>query len=54
MRILAMMGSATGLLLTVVPSCLVFAGFLGWQAHVQLMLAGMVLWFTTAPSWFKE
>ncbi len=46
--------SAAGLVLTILPGCLVFAGILSWQAHAHLMTAGMVLWFATAPVWFKE
>jgi len=37
-----------GLILTLVPSLLVFAGRLSWDAHAQLMAAGMVLWFAGA------
>ncbi len=54
MKALAIAGSAVGLLLTIAPSCLVFAGLLTWQHHAQLMFAGMLLWFLTAPFWFKD
>jgi hypothetical protein len=37
-----------GLILTLAPSLLVFAGRLSWDAHAQLMAAGMVLWFVGA------
>jgi len=37
-----------GLILTLGPSLLVFAGRLSWEAHSQLMVAGMILWFTGA------
>ena len=43
--------SALGLILTVGPSFLVFAGLLEWRTHATLMLAGTVLWFLTAPAW---
>lgn len=43
--------SLTGLLLTVVPAFLVFAGSISWEAHARLMLGGMVLWFLSAPTW---
>ena len=45
--------SLAGLVLTVLPSCLVFAGIIGWRANVQLMFAGMVLWFVFAPLWMR-
>jgi hypothetical protein len=54
MRIAAIAASVIGLLLTIVPACMVFAGALSWQAHAHLMTAGMLLWFVTAPVWFKE
>jgi hypothetical protein len=43
--------SILGLLLTICPSLLVFAGRLSWQTHANLMLVGMVFWFATAPFW---
>ena len=43
--------SFTGLVLTVVPAVLVFAGTIAWATHARLMLLGMVLWFLTAPFW---
>ena len=54
MRAIAMAGSVVGLFLTIAPAVLVFVGCLTWQAHANLMAAGMALWFTTAPFWFKE
>ncbi len=45
--------SAAGLGLTIVPSILVFSGVITWQTHASLMLAGMVVWFATAPGWMK-
>lgn len=41
--------SYLGLLLTVVPSFLVFYGKLPFEQHKTWMLAGTVLWFVTAP-----
>ncbi len=38
-----------GLILTLVPSLLVFAGRLSWGTHAQLMVVGMVLWFIGRP-----
>ena len=45
--------SYIGLLLTVVPSVLVFAGSISLDLHKQLMAAGMLLWFLTAPFWMN-
>ncbi len=53
MKALAMIGSLAGLALTVVPALLVWAGWLSWQAHAQLMFAGMLCWFACAPRWMK-
>lgn len=46
--------SFLGLGLTVIPSFLVFTGTINWNAHANLMFAGMVLWFTTAPFWMGK
>jgi hypothetical protein len=46
--------SSTGLLLTFVPSTLVYAGKIELQMHFALMIVGMVLWFATAPFWMKS
>lgn len=54
MRIAAIAVSAVGLLLTIVPACMVFAGALPWATHASLMVAGMLLWFLAAPVWFRE
>ena len=43
--------SSVGLCLTVVPSFLVWYEMMPWRFHVQLMFAGMILWFVTAPFW---
>lgn len=46
--------SAAGLALTVIPSFLVWYGAMPWRTHAQLMFAGMVLWFATAPFWMNK
>ncbi|GAA4458359.1 hypothetical protein GCM10023189_30480 [Nibrella saemangeumensis] len=46
--------SYIGLALTVVPAFLVFYGVLSLADHKLLMLAGMLLWFVTAPFWILE
>ncbi|MBN2415530.1 hypothetical protein JXO52_06795 [bacterium] len=43
--------SAAGLAMVIVPAFLVFAGRIPWRTHADLMLAGTVLWFVTAPFW---
>jgi len=45
--------SLQGLLLTIVPSLLVFKGVIDLKLHYNLMIIGMVLWFETAPFWMK-
>lgn len=45
--------SALGLALTIIPSILVFKGTIAIETHYQLMIAGMVLWFGSAPFWMK-
>ncbi len=45
--------SYVGLLLTVIPSILVFAGSISLELHKQLMTVGMLLWFLTAPFWMN-
>jgi hypothetical protein len=46
--------SVIGLLLTVVPSLLVFSGIIDLASHKKLMMAGTVLWFVTAPFWMNK
>jgi len=46
--------SFSGLLMTVVPSALVFAGVLDWGTHVTFMLMGAALYFATAPAWINK
>lgn len=46
--------SATGLALTLVPAFLVFADRIPFDLHTRLMVAGMILWFASAPFWMKE
>lgn len=46
--------SAIGLILTLVPSFLVFAGVIDLECNKTLMLAGTILWFITAPFWMNQ
>lgn len=45
--------SALGLVLTVFPAVLVFAGVIELQTHYILMTVGMLCWFGTAPFWMR-
>ncbi len=51
MKALLKILSFIGLLLTVVPSLLVFAGTMDISQHKMYMLLGTVLWFGSAPFW---
>jgi high-affinity Fe2+/Pb2+ permease len=53
MKNLLKIASVLGLLLTVVPAFLVLNGRIAWDLHAQLMIAGMILWFASAPFWMK-
>lgn len=46
--------SIIGLMLTIIPSILVFTQNMTLQNHKHLMALGMVLWFGTAIFWIKE
>ncbi len=54
MRILLIIASMAGLVLTIVPSVMVFVQEMSLDNNKQLMLLGMVLWFGTSPFWMKE
>lgn len=43
-----------GLVLTLLPSILVFTGTISGPTHKILMLIGMLLWFSTGPMWIKR
>jgi predicted exporter len=42
------------LLATVVPSILVYSGTIELETHKTIMVAGMILWFVTAPFFMKR
>jgi hypothetical protein len=46
--------SLIGLLLTIVPAFLVFAGKLSLERHYLLMLIGFFVWFLSAPFWMLK
>jgi len=54
MRITVLSMALLGLLLTLVPSLLVFVGKIPWTLHSRLMLLGMLLWFVFAPMGLKD
>ena len=45
--------SFIGLALSIIPALLVFGGILAKDTYLQLMIAGMILWFGTAVFWIK-
>ncbi|MEQ8472883.1 MAG: hypothetical protein RIC35_16945 [Marinoscillum sp.] len=54
MKIILKILSLVGLLLTIVPSFMVFYGVIDKPTHFTLMGVGVVLWFATAPFWMKS
>jgi uncharacterized membrane protein len=46
--------SFLGLVLTIVPSLLVFAQAIAWNPYLTMMTVGTLLWFSTAPFWMKR
>lgn len=54
MRKLLIIISIFGLLLTIVPAIMVFMQELSQQTSKHLMLAGMIMWFSTAFFWMRE
>lgn len=46
--------SLLGLLLTILPSLLVFGGIIELAFHKTLMFVGMLCWFLTAPLWMNK
>lgn len=54
MKTLLKILSAIGLILTLLPSFLVFAGVIEFDTHKLLMLIGTILWFATAPFWMNK
>jgi len=54
MRTLLIILSVIGLMLTILPSVLVFNGIIEMKSHYMLMAIGMIVWFATAPFWMKS
>lgn len=49
MKTFLLAASFLGLALTVVPSFFVFYGKIEWELHANLMIAGFILYFGSAP-----
>ena len=54
MRSGLMLLSFAGLVLTIVPSFLVFTQMMSREMFAALMTVGTVLWFATAPFWMRK
>ena len=54
MKILLKIISLIGLLLTIVPSFLVFTGKITLDNNKWLMIIGTLLWFASAPFWMNK
>lgn len=54
MKILLVFLSICSLLLTIIPSIMVFNGLMTLDMNKTLMLIGTVGWFITAPYWLNK
>jgi hypothetical protein len=54
MKIILILISLVGLILTILPSLLVFTGRIEFSTHKDLMLLGTILWFISAPFWLNK
>lgn len=54
MKLLMSILAIIALGLTIVPSFFVFSGTLEMGLYKNLMTAGTLLWFVTAPIWFRK
>ena len=52
-RIIITILAITGLILTILPSFLLFSGNITSNLNKQLMFIGFLLWFVVAPGWLK-
>lgn len=53
-RICLVVLSVVGLVLTVLPACLFFAGVISLEDNRYYMIVGAVLWFATTPFWMNR
>lgn len=54
MTVLLKLISLVGLILTLLPSFLVFSGTITFETHKILAIIGTVLWMGTAPFWINK
>ena len=54
MKLILKILSVIGLILTLVPSFMVFTGTITLDTNKWLMLIGTIVWFTTAPFWMNK
>ena len=54
MRLIVYVIAFFGLILTIVPSVLVFYGRMSMSMNTQLLFIGMILWFIFAPFVMKK
>ena len=54
MKNLLIIISILSLVITIVPSFLVFSGMMTLEMNKTLMLIGTIGWFVTAPSWMNK
>jgi hypothetical protein len=54
MKMLMSILAIIALALTIIPSILVFTGRMELDMNKALMTAGTILWFVTAPVWFRK
>jgi len=54
MKLLIKFISYIGLVLTLIPSLLVFTGNISLDSCKMLMLIGTIVWFVSAPSWMNK
>jgi len=54
MKLLIKFISYIGLVLTLIPSLLVFTGNISLDSCKMLMLIGTIVWFVSAPGWMNK
>ena len=54
MKKVAQIISYISLIITIVPSFLVFLGYIPLEINKHLMLAGTIGWFLSAPFWMNK
>ncbi len=54
MKLLLKILSLIAILMTIVPSLLVFSGKMDLDTNKKIMAAGMLLWFAATPFWMDK